>query len=158
MRMKEKEVEQKLIVGLSSLYFVVIFLLPGLDKRFGWSSTDLITVMAADLVIVLSYALFVLVLKENRYASRIVEVEPQQQVVMTGPYAWIRHPMYLAVFLICIFSPLALGSYWAMLPTPLLPMLLVARIKSEERLLLRELAGYGEYTQKVKYRMIPGIW
>lgn len=158
MRMKEKEAEQKLIIGLGWVYFVVLFLLPGFDRRFGWSSIGPSAVIVADLVVMLGHLLFVLVLKENRYASRIIEVEPGQTVVTTGPYAVIRHPMYLAVLLMCTFSPLALGSLWAMLPTPLLIILLVARIDNEECLLHRDLAGYSEYCRQVKYRLLPGIW
>ncbi|MFC1729400.1 methyltransferase family protein [candidate division KSB1 bacterium] len=97
-------------------------------------------------------------LKENRYASRIIEVEQQQKVVTTGPYALVRHPMYLAAVLMYIFSPLALGSFWAAIPAVLLPVLLVARIRNEESVLMRELEGYQEYSGKVRYRLIPGIW
>ena len=158
MRMKEKETEQKRIIALGWAYFLLLFLLPGFDRRFGWSSVDPKLVFVADLVVVLGYLLFVMVLKENRYASRIIEVEPGQQVVTTGPYAVVRHPMYLAVLLMFTFSPLALGSLWAMLPTPLLAVLLVARIDNEEGVLLRELAGYRDYCQQVKYRLLPGVW
>jgi len=158
MRMKEKEPEQRRIIALGWAYFLLLFLLPGFDRRFGWSSVDAVAAIVADLVVVLGYVLFVMVLKENRYASRIIEVEPGQRVVTTGPYAVVRHPMYLAVLLMCTFSPLALGSSWAMLLTPLLIILLVARIDNEEHLLLRDLAGYREYCQQVKYRLLPGIW
>jgi len=158
LRMKEKEAEQKLIIKLSYVYFTALLLLPGFDQRYGWSSVSTATVLAADLVVVSGYLLFVIVLKQNRYASRIIEVVPQQQVVMTGSYALIRHPMYLAVLLMCTFTPLALGSLWAMIPTPLLLILLMARIRNEECVLSRELPGYSEYCQKVRYRIVPGIW
>jgi protein-S-isoprenylcysteine O-methyltransferase Ste14 len=158
LRMREKEAEQKLIIKLSYLYFLIAFLLPGFDKRYGWSSVPATGVIIADVMVLLGYAFFALVLKENQYASRIIEVEEQQKVITTGPYAWVRHPMYLAVSVMYIFSPLALGSYWAMLSTILLLILLVARIRNEERVLLGELKGYREYTQQTKYRLIPGIW
>lgn len=158
MRMREKEAEQKLIIKLSYLYFLAAFLLPGFDQRYGWSTVPAPVVVMADMIVLLGYAIFFLVLKENRYASRIVEVEQQQQVITTGPYALVRHPMYLAASLMYIFSPLALGSYWAMIPTILLLILLVARIQNEEEVLMRELAGYQEYRQKIKYRLIPGVW
>jgi protein-S-isoprenylcysteine O-methyltransferase Ste14 len=158
MRMQEKESSQKLIIGLSAVVVLVVFMLPGLDKRYGWSSVPPAVVIAADAVVLLSYAMFARVLKENRYASRIIEVEQQQLVISTGPYAVIRHPMYFAVLLLYIFSPLALGSYWAMIPVIALPILLVARIHAEEALLTRDLKGYEEYMQRVKYRLIPGVW
>lgn len=158
MRMQEKESSQKLIIGLSTVVVLVAFILPGLDKRYGWSSVSPAVVIVADIGVLLSYAIFALVLKENRYASRIIEVEQQQVVISTGPYAVIRHPMYFAVLLLYIFSPLALGSYWAMIPVVALPILLVARIQAEEALLDRELKGYREYMQTVKYRLIPGVW
>ena len=158
LKMREKEAAQKLIIKLSSLYFLIAFLLPGFDKRYGWSSVPATVVIIADVIVLLGYAFFALTLKENQYASRIIEVEEQQKVITTGPYALVHHPMYLAVSVMYIFSPLALGSYWAMLPTILLLILLVARIRNEERVLLRELKGYQEYTQQTPYRLIPGIW
>jgi len=102
--------------------------------------------------------LFVLTIKENRYASRVVEVQDNQVAISTGPYALVRHPMYLAVSVIFILSPLALGSYWALIPALLLPVILAARIDNEEQLLRSSLTGYEEYCQKVKYRLLPFIW
>ncbi|MFA6051494.1 MAG: isoprenylcysteine carboxylmethyltransferase family protein [Methylobacter sp.] len=109
-------------------------------------------------MVLLSYAIFALVLKENRYASRIIEVEQQQLVISTGPYAVIRHPMYFAAMLLYVFSPLALASYWAMILSTVFPILIIARIHAEEALLTRDLKGYKEYMQTVKYRLIPGVW
>jgi len=97
-------------------------------------------------------------LKTNSYASRIVEVEKGQKVITTGPYSIVRHPMYLSSLILYAFSPLALGSYWAMIPVVLLVMLLVARIKGEEKELLENLDGYKEYVMKTKYRLLPGVW
>jgi protein-S-isoprenylcysteine O-methyltransferase Ste14 len=114
--------------------------------------------MLADLIVLTGYGLFVLVLKENRYASRVIEVAEKQSVITTGPYARIRHPMYLAVLSMYILSPLALGSYWAVLPALLLIFVLVARIRNEEKVLTQELEGYREYLQRVRFRLIPGIW
>ncbi|MFH1486538.1 MAG: isoprenylcysteine carboxylmethyltransferase family protein [Chloroflexota bacterium] len=158
MRMKEKEAEQKLIIKLSWVYFLVTFLLPGLDRRFEWSSVPAAAVIVADIIILVGFGLFYLVAKENQYASRIIEVEQQHEVVTTGPYTLVRHPMYLAALVVYVFSPLALGSYWAMIPTVLFPAILVARILNEERVLLRELKGYREYMEKTRYRLIPGLW
>lgn len=104
------------------------------------------------------YLLFFLVLKENSYASRIVEVEQKQKLITTGPYAIVRHPMYSAVLIMYILSPIALASYWALIPTILLVIMIVARIKNEEQILTKELVGYEAYLQKTKFRIIPGIW
>lgn len=158
MKMKEKEKPQKLIIKLSMLVFITAFIIPGLDYRLNWSDLHLTVIIIADVIIFLGYLLFFFVLKENSYASRIIEVENDQIVISTGPYAIIRHPMYLAVLLIYVFSPLALGSYWAMLAIFPLPILIVFRIINEEKVLMKELPGYKVYTQRVKYRLIPFIW
>lgn len=158
MRTREKEPAQKAIVKLSFLIFAGAFLLPGFDRRFGWSAVPFVVIAIADIVILAGYGLFALVMKENRYASRIVQVEEKQEVITTGPYAVVRHPMYLAALIIWVFSPLALGSYWAVLPALLLIFILVARIRNEEKVLAEELKGYREYALRVKYRLVPGIW
>jgi len=158
MRTREKEVPQKLIIKLSMIPFVAAFLVPGLDYRFGWSSVPVAVVIAADTVVFCGYIFFFFVLRENSYASRVVEVEKEQKVISTGPYAYIRHPLYSAVLLIYLFSPLALGSFWALIAMIPLPFVLILRIKNEESLLKEKLVGYEEYTGKVRYRLIPGIW
>jgi protein-S-isoprenylcysteine O-methyltransferase Ste14 len=158
MRLKEKEAQQRWIVGLSYLPFLLAFLLPGLDRRFGWSNPPVALTITADVLVFLGYGLVFLVFYENRFASRIVEVEKGQTVISTGPYALVRHPMYLGTLVLLIFSPLALGSYWAMLPALLLIPVFVARILNEESVLSRQLDGYQEYTHKVRYRLFPGIW
>jgi len=134
------------------------FIIPGFDVRFGWSNVPWLVVIIADVIVLFAYLFFALVLKTNSYASRIVEVEKGQKVITTGPYAVVRHPMYLASLILYGFSPLALGSYWAMLLVVLLTALLITRIKGEERELLENLEGYEEYVKKTKYRLVPGIW
>ena len=158
MKIKEKEEPQKVFVKLSILVFFIAFIIPGFDYRFEWSEVPFIVIIIADLFIFIGYLLFFLVLKENTYASRIIEVEKGQKVISTGPYAIIRHPMYVDVLTMYILSPLALGSYWAVLAILPLPVLVIFRIKNEEKILIDELPGYREYTQKVKYRLIPYIW
>jgi protein-S-isoprenylcysteine O-methyltransferase Ste14 len=158
MRTREREPQQKLIIQLSLVWFFLVFLIPGFDRRFGWSSVPAAVVIAADVLVFLGYALVCLVFRENSYASRIVEVEKEQRVISSGPYALIRHPMYAGVIVMYMFTPLALGSYWAMIPAPLIIPILVARIRNEEGVLLRELRGYADYVQKVRYRLIPGAW
>jgi protein-S-isoprenylcysteine O-methyltransferase Ste14 len=156
--MREKEAEQQLIVKLASIVILLVYLLPGFDHRFHWSSVPIWLVAIADILVLSGYALMVLVMRENPYAGRTIEVEPDQTVVTTGPYAFVRHPMYLGVLLLYVFSPLALGSYWSMIPALFLMGLLIARITNEERVLLKELNGYREYTEKVRWYLIPGIW
>ncbi|MFN8466851.1 MAG: isoprenylcysteine carboxylmethyltransferase family protein [Caldilineaceae bacterium] len=158
MKMRERESEQKGIVLLSTALFLVAFIIPGLDFRFGWSAVSMPVVLLADLLVLLAYGFVILVFRENHYAARVVEVEEGQKVIDTGPYAIVRHPMYLGVIVLYIFSPLALGSYWAMLPMLLMIPILAARLLNEEAVLVRDLPGYSDYMQRTKYRLVPGIW
>ncbi len=158
MRTKEKERKQRSIILLSLPIFLAAFLLPGFDRRYGWSAVPWWLVIAADAGVLAAYLLFLRVMRENRFLSRVVEVVPGQRVIDTGPYAVVRHPMYTAVIPLYLFSPLALGSFWALLPAALMPLLIMARIFSEERVLSRELPGYRKYARRVKYRLIPRVW
>lgn len=158
MRMREKEAEQKLIIKLAYIPFLLAFILPGFDVRLGWSSVPMGVVIVGDILVLLGYSMVFLVFKENRYASRIVEVEEEQTVISSGPYSIVRHPMYTGSILLYVFSPLALGSYWAMIPAIFIIPVLVARILNEEVVLAKELKGYQEYMKKTVYRLIPGIW
>src|SRR3990172_2220588 len=118
----------------------------------------MVIILFADLVFLMGYGLFFLVLRENSFASRVVEVEAGQQVVTTGPYRVVRHPMYVAIIVVYLASPLALGSIYAVAPALLLPLILVVRILDEERLLTRDLPGYREYRSTTRARLLPGIW
>ncbi|HEX3048408.1 MAG TPA: isoprenylcysteine carboxylmethyltransferase family protein [Bacillota bacterium] len=158
MRMREKKSEQKLIVFLTFPLFIAAFVLPGLGQRFGWTEIPATIIIIADLMVLLGYLFFIRVLLENRYASRVIEVEQKQKVITTGPYAVVRHPMYVSVLLIYTFSPVALGSLWGLIPMAFLTLLIIARIRNEEKVLSQELEGYREYMQKTKYRLIPGLW
>ncbi len=158
MRLREKESAQRKIIGLSYLYFLVAFILPGLDVRFGWSNVPPLVSIIADMFVLAGYLNFIWVLTVNSYLSRTVQVDAGQKVVSTGPYGLVRHPMYFGVTVMYIASPLALGSYWAIIPAALIIPLLAARIRNEEEVLLRDLPGYAEYRQKVKYRLLPGVW
>jgi len=156
---KETRSEQKLIVGISSLFIISIYIIPGFDKRFGWSLINPIVVCAADIIFLLGYRLFFIVLKENSYASRTVKVEKEkQEVITTGPYAKVRHPMYLAFLIMFGSTAIVLGSYFALIPYIMLFILILFRINNEEKLLVQELEGYRKYMEKTKKRLFPGIW
>ncbi|MEZ4862804.1 MAG: isoprenylcysteine carboxylmethyltransferase family protein [Caldilineaceae bacterium] len=158
MKMREQETQQRWIIATSIAVFLVLLMLPGFDRRFGWSAVPTWLVLAADLLILLGYLFVVWTLLENEYAARTVEVEAQQRVITTGPYALVRHPMYVGIILITIASALALGSYWALIPAALFLPLIIARILNEEAVLHRELTGYDDYCQAVRYRLLPGVW
>ena len=156
--MREKEREQQLLIKFSYPLFLLAFILPGLDHRFGWSTVPFAVALAADGIIFCGYLLFVLVLKENRYASRVVEVAQDQPVISTGPYAVVRHPMYVSVLMIYLASPIALGSWWAMAASCWIILVLVRRIRNEEDVLARSLPGYQAYTRITRFRLLPGVW
>ena len=157
-RTNETRPEQRRIIMASVVYLIIIFVLPGFDVRYGWSNVPVWLCIVADVVVLASYIFYIFVMKTNTYASRVIEVEQGQQVITNGPYALVRHPMYLSMILMMTASPLALGSYWAMLPSFLFILLLAARAKNEEELLQKELTGYSEYMQKTRYRLFPGVW
>lgn len=157
-RTNENITQQKWIIGISVIYFLIVFLLPGFDKRFGWSAVPTWLAIMADVVVIAAYILYTLVLRTNSYASRVIEVEQNQQTITTGPYTLVRHPMYLSMILMMVATPLALGSYWAFIPSLALIPILAARAKNEEELLIKDLTGYREYMQKTHYRLFPGVW
>jgi protein-S-isoprenylcysteine O-methyltransferase Ste14 len=140
------------------IVFLVAFVLPGLDYRFGWSQVPAWLEILAFILTFGGYALIIWVLRENSYASRIIEVTEGQKVITGGPYRLVRHPMYLGATVFYVFSPLALGSYVAMIPALLIIPVLAARILNEEKMLRQELPGYPEYTQQTRYRYFPGLW
>jgi protein-S-isoprenylcysteine O-methyltransferase Ste14 len=158
MKHKESNAGQDKIIKLSGVVLSLAFLLPGFDKRWGWSHLPVWLVIAADVVCLAGYLVFMLVLRENRFASRVVEVEQGQKVISSGPYAVVRHPMYVGMLLLYLACPLALGSAWAFIPALLMFPVLVLRIRGEEKILMAELPGYMEYVKKVKFRLIPGAW
>ena len=155
---KEKQKAQKGVLGFSGLMFVGGFVVAGLDYRFGWSEMPAAVVTAASVLFVLAYILYGEVMRENRYLSRTVKVEAGQQVVDTGLYALVRHPMYSVTLLLFLSMPLVLGSWYALIPFAYYPVIIIVRLKDEEALLSRELPGYEAYKEKVKYRLIPFVW
>jgi protein-S-isoprenylcysteine O-methyltransferase Ste14 len=154
----EQRPAQKIISMLFMLGFVGFLVLPALDHRFGWSPVAPIVSIIANAIIVLSFVLFFLVMRSNSYAASTIRVEEGQPVVSTGPYASVRHPMYLGALLLFAAMPLALGSWCSvLLVVPFLPVL-VWRIVDEETFLRKNLPGYVEYMQRVRYRLVPRVW
>ena len=158
MRMKEKRSGQKQVVGISLIFLLLAFLLPGFDKRFGWSIVPIEVVVAAQICVLAGYLIVFRVMQINSFASRVIEVAPEQRVIDTDLYAIVRHPMYMGAMVLYVMSPLALGSYWSVIPALGMIPILVARIKDEELMLEKELPGYLEYKKKTKYRLIPYVW
>ena len=130
----------------------------GLDFRFGWSKVPTIVVIIASTLFLLSYGLYVEVMRENSYLSRTIAVQEGQKVIDTGLYGIVRHPMYMATVILFLMIPLILGSWYGFMVFLSYPFVIVVRIKNEEKLLTAKLDGYAEYTKKVKYRIIPFIW
>ena len=155
---REKEAAQKKVIAFGWLIFVVGFFLPGFDHRLGWSNVHAELSIAADVFVFLGYIFVFLVFKENSFAGRTIRVEKNQTVISSGPYALIRHPMYLGTLVLYLATPIALGSYWAIIPFLFVVPMLFYRIKNEEEVLRRDLPGYTAYCEKVKYRLVPGIW
>jgi protein-S-isoprenylcysteine O-methyltransferase Ste14 len=154
----EREWTQKIIVSLTFVAFFAFIILPILDHRFGWSPVPAWTAVLGDLIIVLSFLSMFWVIKTNSWAASNIRVEADQKVIATGPYAYVRHPMYAGAIWLFVGIPPALGSWWTIaLIVPFFPVLLW-RLLDEERILRRDLPGYIAYTQKVRYRLIPYVW
>ena len=155
---KEKQAAQKGVLAFSGLMFLGGFVVAGLDFRYGWSHIPTVVTIIASLLFLLAYLLYAEVLRENAYLSRTIRVEEGQTVVDTGLYGIVRHPMYSATLLLFLAMPLILGSWYALVVFAFYPVIIVVRLKDEERPLTQELQGYAEYKQKVKYRLLPFIW
>lgn len=155
---KEKQKDQDLVIKLSGLMFLAGFVVAGLGVRFGWYMLPKSASIAAAAVFLIAYALYAEVLHENTYLSRTIEVQENQTVVDTGLYGIVRHPMYSVTVLLFLMMPLVLGSVFSFVIFLAYPLIIAQRIKGEETFLEKELSGYKEYKEKVKYRMIPFIW
>ncbi len=155
---KEKQREQSIVIKLSGLMFLAGFIVAGLDFRFGWLTLPKGVVIGAAIVFIAAYILYAEVLRENTYLSRTIEVQENQKVIDTGLYGIVRHPMYSVTLLLFLSMPLVLGSIYSFLIFLSYPFIIAKRIKGEEEFLEKELNGYREYKQKVRYRLIPFIW
>ena len=158
LRSKEERVKQKGVVALSGLLFVASFILAGLDFRFGWSEVPGWVIWTASSIFLLSYGMYAEVMRENEWLSRSIEVMEGQKVVSTGLYGIVRHPMYTATIGMFLAMPLVMESWWAFLVMIPNVLAIVTRIKDEEILLTKDLEGYKEYKEKVRWKLIPYIW
>ena len=155
---KEKELEQKWVVASSGILFVVSFVIAGLNFRYSWCVLPWWTVGVSAVVFLVAYALYAEVMRENAYLSRIIEVQENQQVISTGLYGIVRHPMYSATILLFLAMQLLLASPISFLIMLLYIPIISVRIKNEEKVLTEGLKGYAEYKEKVRYRLFPLIW
>lgn len=154
----EKERTQKIVMFLLYAACIALVVLSALDVRFGWSKTPWYVPVSGDALFAVSFYIFYLVSKVNTYAAANIRVEEGQKVISTGVYGLVRHPMYFGALFLFLATPLALGSLWALLLMPLFLAIFYFRLANEEKVLLRELQGYAEYTQKVRSRLIPGAF
>jgi protein-S-isoprenylcysteine O-methyltransferase Ste14 len=154
----EKEPAQKIIMSLTSLGFIALILLPALDRRFGWSHLSPLTVLFGEVLILLGYLGIFFVFRENSFAAATIQSPDDQRVISTGPYAFVRHPMYATALVMLLGMPIALGSWWGVLIVLVLVPALIWRLLDEERFLARNLSGYVAYQESVRYRLIPLVW
>ena len=155
---KEEQNEQKLVVLFSGIMFLAVFIIAGLNFRFGWIILPAWVSYAAAAVFLLGYVLYAEVLKENTYLSRTVEVQENQKVIDSGLYGIVRHPMYMSTLILFLSMPLVLGSVISFAVSLIYIPIIAKRIRNEEKVLEQGLDGYSEYKQKVKYKVIPFIW
>ena len=155
---KEEEEEQKLVLLLSGIMFLLAFILAGLNFRFGWFKLPTIAIIMASIIFLIAYAMYAEVLRENAYLSRTVEVSENQKVVDTGLYGIVRHPMYTSTIFLFLSMPLVLDSILSFIVMLVYPIIIIFRISNEEEVLEKELDGYKEYKEKVKYKLVPYLW
>ena len=155
---KEEEEEQKLVLLLSGIMFLIAFILAGLNFRFGWFKLPTIAIIMASIIFLIAYAMYAEVLRENEYLSRTVEVSENQKVVDTGLYGLVRHPMYTSTIFLFLSMPLVLDSILSFIVMLAYPIIIIFRIRNEEEVLEKDLDGYKEYKEKVKYKLFPYLW
>jgi protein-S-isoprenylcysteine O-methyltransferase Ste14 len=140
------------------LAFIATFFVPAFDHRLGWSSVPAVAAVAGNVVVVLGLLIIFLVFKENSFTSATVEVIPEQRVISTGPYSVVRHPMYTGALIMILGAPLALGSWWGLATFVPMALVIIRRIRDEEEILVKDLAGYREYRSQVRSRLLPFVW
>ncbi len=159
-RLKTRETQkaQVAFVVASSIAILLVYALPGLDRRYGWTAVPTWLVVVGFAVVTGGYVVNLVAMLQNAYASRVVEIQERQTLVDTGLYSIVRHPMYTAIIFIYAGSALALGSFVALAPALLMPFVLALRIANEEKVLREGLPGYEEYVKRVRFKLIPGVW
>jgi protein-S-isoprenylcysteine O-methyltransferase Ste14 len=154
----EKETSQKIIQTITSIAFIAIMVVSALDHRFAWSTVLPGVAVAGDVLVALGFLIIFFVYKENTFASATIELYPEQKVISTGLYALVRHPMYVGGLIMLLGIPLSLGSWWGLFGVLLFMPAGIWRIFDEETFLMKNLPGYSEYQNKVKYRLLPFVW
>jgi len=154
----EKEPAQRVIMSITSLAFVGLLVLPAIGHRLRWSELSPGAALAGDVLVLLGWLGIFFVFRENSFSSATIELASDQRVISTGPYAWMRHPMYAAALVMLLGIPIALGSSWGVLIVAAMLPVLIWRLLDEERFLVRNLPGYAEYQRRVRYRLLPPIW
>lgn len=154
----EKQPTQKFIMLCASIGFIALLVVPAFDHRFGWSTVPAGAVTAGDALVAIGFCLIFLVYRENTFTSATIEVAENQKVISTGPYQVVRHPMYASGSLYLLGTPLALGSYWGLIPLAVTMPFLIWRLFDEERFLAANLPGYTEYQKRVRHRLVPFVW
>ena len=154
----EKERSQKIIQTITAIMFIAALVVPALDHRSHWSAVPLYVAIAGDFLVALGFLIIFFVYKENTFASATIELAPEQKVISTGLYALVRHPMYMGGLFLFVGMPLSLGSWWGLLMFALMIPALIWRIFDEEKFLAKNLPGYVEYENKVRYRLVPFVW
>lgn len=155
---KEKDVKQKKVVGISAVMFILGFVVAGLNYRYSWIKLPNIVVIISSVIFILSYIMYAVVLKQNAFLARTIKVDKDQKLITTGLYSIVRHPMYTATIFLFLSMPLVLNSLISFIIFLIYPFVIVARINNEEEVLEKELKGYKEYRRKVRYKLIPFIW
>jgi protein-S-isoprenylcysteine O-methyltransferase Ste14 len=154
----EQQSSQKITQAVISVFFILLLLIPSIDHHFQWSNVPAYLTIVGDVFVGLGLFVIFLVFKENTFTSVLVEVKGNQKVISTGPYAVVRHPMYSGAFVMLLFIPLALGSFWGLLAFPPIIAAIAVRLSDEEKFLSKNLQGYSEYCLKVRFGLIPYVW
>jgi protein-S-isoprenylcysteine O-methyltransferase Ste14 len=154
----EKEKSQRIVQFAAQIAFIAVIVFPSVDHRFAWSAVPPYIAVAGDVLVALGLLIVFFVFKENTFTSAIIEVGTEQKVISTGPYALVRHPMYIGGLVMLLGVPLALGSWWGLFTIIPITIVIVWRLLDEEKFLIKTLSDYSEYRNKVRYRLVPFIW